>query len=89
MKTRNGFISNSSSGSFIINKNCLSDLQIDNIKNHATSLYFKRNSNHKYDAWNISEDEFCIYGRTSMDNFDMWEFLRVIGVDMNMVEWGD
>lgn len=89
MKTRNGFISNSSSSSFIISKNCLSELQINAIKNHATTSYFKRNACNEYDAWNIDEDEFCIYGRTDMDNFSMDDFLRVLGVNMSIVKWDD
>ena len=89
MKTRNGFVSNSSSSSFIISKNVLNEIQIDAIKNHASNLYFKRSGCDKYDAWNISEDDLFIYGSTSMDNFDMEKFLSIIGVDLNTISWGD
>jgi hypothetical protein len=84
-----GFISNSSSSSFIISKQCLNGLQIDAIKNHTTNLYFKRSGCDKYDAWSISEDDLFIYGSTSMDNFDMREFLSMIGVDLKIVKWDD
>ncbi|MFA5745624.1 MAG: hypothetical protein WCX79_00285 [Candidatus Paceibacterota bacterium] len=89
MKTRHGFISNSSSSSFIISKQFLNELQIDAIKNHETNLYFKRSGCDKYDVWNIHEDELFVYGFTSMDNFDMREFLSMIGIDDNIVKWDD
>lgn len=89
MKTRKGFVSNSSSSSFVISKNVLNGIQIGSIINHGCSLYFKRSGCRPYDIWNISEDEFCIYGSTGMDNFDMEKFLRMLGVNMNTVEWGD
>lgn len=43
----------------------------------------------EYDRWDISEDETHIAGYTSMDNFDMEQFLTVIGVDPSVVEWGE
>lgn len=89
MKTRNGFVSNSSSSSFIISKNLLSEWQINAIKNHATSLWFKRNGCESYDIWDISEDNLFVYGSTDMDNFSMGEFLSAIGVDPNTISWGD
>lgn len=39
------------------------------------------------DGWNISEDEVDIRGYTSMDNFDMRQFLEDIGVNMDKVRW--
>jgi len=89
MKTRLGFVSNSSSSSFIISKQFLNEWQIDAIKNHTTNLYFKRSGCDKYDAWNINEDELFVYGSTGMDNFDMREFLSMIGVDDRIIKWDD
>ena len=81
MKTRNGFVSNSSSSSFIICKNLLTEWQIEAIKNHTSS--------DEYNRWYISEDDIYIYGSTSMDNFDMREFLCMIGINPNVVKWDD
>jgi hypothetical protein len=89
MKSRFGFVSNSSSSSFIISKHFLNEWQINAIKNHTTNLYFKRSGCDKYDAWNINEDEHFVCGSTSMDNFDMREFLCMIGINPNVVKWDD
>lgn len=42
-----------------------------------------------YDAWNIKEDEFFVYGSTNMDNFDIGKFLNTIGVNPNAIKWDD
>ena len=82
MKIRNGFVSNSSSSSFVIAKGFLSQDQIDKIYHHADRLPEKNNdlSPDKYDAWQITEDDYLIRGYTSMDNFDMREYLLSIGI---------
>jgi hypothetical protein len=41
------------------------------------------------DAWDIEVDDEIVKGWTSMDNFDMREFLERIGVDMKKVSWDD
>jgi hypothetical protein len=90
MKVRTGFVSNSSSSSFMIDKYYLSQEQIDKIKNHIEvskgmdeDFYNKDES----DAWDITEEEKYIKGFTSMDNFDMYFFLEKIGINEKIVEW--
>lgn len=84
MKIRQGFVSNSSSSSFIISKKELSAEQIGKIENHIE--YATENfPNFKYtdatDSWAVEVTEEVVYVCTFMDNFDMYEFLLLIGVD--------
>jgi hypothetical protein len=88
MKNRQGFVSNSSSSSFIIKKEALTGEQIDKIINHVEEaekmidMYCNAD-----DAWSIESDEYIIKGSTWMDNFDMEEFLDRIGVSSDDVKW--
>jgi len=88
MKVRGGFVSNSSTSSFIIDKDKLNEEQIDAIWNHIE--YSKENDIHCFstdykDEWNIVEGDDIIGGETTMDNFDMMTFLKSIGVNMDDV----
>jgi hypothetical protein len=82
MKTRTGFVSNSSSSSFIIDKKHLTTQQIELIKNHSASEGCD-------DPWDVEEKGEYVVGSTWMDNFDMEKYLREIGVPMDKVEWGE
>lgn len=79
MKVRNGFVSNSSSSSFLISKRFITDEQMEKIRDIVYP---------DYSFWYISEDETYFAGRTDMDNFDMHDFMVSIGVDMEHVKWG-
>jgi hypothetical protein len=92
MKIRDGFVSNSSSSSFVINKKCLTEEQLDAIRNH---IEYAKNNFSDFDdigyvteglVWSIKEKESEIYMSTSMDNFDMYTFLLKIGVDESKIE---
>jgi len=81
MKTRSGFVSNSSSSSFIINREHISDFQIDKLEQHEKVCG-------KYDAWTIQINNDFVIGKTDMDNFDMDEYLEyIVQVNMNHVRW--
>ena len=89
MKFRDGFVSNSSSSSFIIGKSKLSQTQIEQIKDYYNvglennvGGYFGPYSN-----WEITETEDYIKGFTIIDNFSMRDFLAFIGVKTEDIEW--
>jgi len=96
MKMRVGFVSNSSSSSFVLDKGKLSGFQIEAIRNHIA--YVQEHYPEEFyasdcDAWNIREvEEQIIQARielsTFMDNFDMDEFLRRIDAEGAILERG-
>ena len=89
MKIRNGFVSNSSSSSFTINKDDITCLQIVAIKKHIEFGNDMGVYGSDIDAWSISESDFTISGYTSMDNFSMRDFLEKIGVPEDKIKWRD
>jgi len=72
MKIRYGFVSNSSSSSFVIKKHYLSQQQIDGIKNHATCGIEYADDGY----WEIIESENAIEGFTIMDNFNLIAYMN-------------
>ena len=99
MKTRSGFVSNSSSSSFVIAKSALTELQLMMIKNHIEvckylSVFMEKTGRIgrwfdvcEGDEWDITETEDSLSGDTTMDNFDMVMFMEQIGVPMGLVEF--
>ena len=82
MKCRNGFVSNSSSSSFIIKKANITDDQLEMIRDHP-KVAEKRFPEHYFQTdcpWDIDETEATIYCSVFMDNFDMGLFLELIDV---------
>jgi hypothetical protein len=98
MKIRNGFVSNSSSSSFLIPINALGSQQVNMIKNHIEvtqnwSEYVKGEQEKEIycdesDRWDIDINEKCVWGYTFMDNFDMRFFLNeIVKVNEKYVYW--
>lgn len=80
MQLRHGFVSNSSSSSFIIRKDQLTAHQIQQIMDHATVGEAMGLDYAGSDSWSIDVTDTEVRGWTSMDNFDMRDFLIRIGV---------
>ena len=80
MKVRNGFVSNSSSASFIISKNILNKIQIKELLEY-------NNSKDNYDNWQIYEDQYYIRGDTIMDNSSISDLFTKLLIDHKQIGW--
>ena len=95
MKQRMGFVSNSSSASFVVFKDKITPEIIEDIKNHIDIAYerfpnewpryqFLKEGHREHDPysdqWPILESEKYIFGGTGMDNFEMDLFFRKLGL---------
>jgi len=88
MKTRDGFVSNSSSSSFLICKKDLTDTQIAKINNHMEEAEKLGMYVNIHDEWAIHDHGDALKLSTGMDNFDMVTFLNRIGV-REVIEWSE
>jgi hypothetical protein len=88
MKIRCGFVSNSSSSSFVIQLKDITAEQLEKIVNHATIGAQLGIDYADSDYWNIEVDSENVRFSTEMDNFDMIEFLEKIGVNDSVIgDW--
>ena len=101
MKTRYGFVSNSSSASFTIKLADITGEQLDQILNYQDVAreigdYQDPTGDVCKDEgcfgwidgfWNVQKEGDFVVANTIMDNFDFWSFLQEIGVDMAKVNY--
>ena len=89
MKARMGFVSNSSSASFVVSTKGLRKSVVNKIRYHvefAKKMGYR--SLEDGDRWVLTEKDDQISGWTRMDNIHMREFLRKIGVpDENVLDY--
>lgn len=81
MKVRNGFVSNSSSASFMVPKSRLTYIEGELLMRFCST-------EDNEDGWNIYEDGDCIRGSTIMDNEALDRYLTKHGFDKSKLEWG-
>ena len=86
MKLRSGFVSNSSSASFILLKKYLTEEQIKKILS-----YDMKEIEHEGgygECWSIKDEEDIIRGITSMDNGILNDIIREMNPPMKaLLEW--
>jgi len=87
MKLRKGFVSNSSSSSFVIPLKDITGLQLSMIIKHSEVACVLGGYDYE-DAWDIEIEGVIVRGKTFMDNFDMQHFLiNVVGIDEQLISW--
>lgn len=92
MKIKIDFITNSSSASFYIMKDRLTEDQILMIYNHINLSHVLKNKpmnlyNGPFDGWRITQDHEKVMGDTTMDNFNMLWFLTEIGIKEEYIHY--
>lgn len=82
MKTRHGFVSNSSASSFVISKSNLTYAE-----GQLLLGFLQVQKENEY--WDIYDEDTQIRGYTFMDNGQFWDYLESIGFDEDRLEYKD
>lgn len=95
MKIKVDFVTNSSSASFIIALDKITEFQRLMIHNHLDAAKMSMRMDifeytPVHSGWQIKEKDGCIIGHTSMDNFDMHSLLiEVLKIPKEDIDYGD
>ena len=81
MKVRDGFVSNSSSSSFIVARKDLTNREIELIENY--------NNDRNLDNWDIQIGDVIITGFTIMDNDDFKNYLIENNINTQLFNFED
>lgn len=84
MKVRIGFVSNSSSSSFVLGKSYMTPEQIKKFSKFMKNYYDRNNYD---DETSIGETEFYFQGTISHHNDTVRDFLDGIGVDSRYISY--
>jgi len=84
MKMRQGFVSNSSSASFVIIKDKLTEYQFKMLL-----LYSHKDNKNNIDGWDICEQEEFVKGNTIMDNGGIYSFIEELEISNDIMVWSD
>ncbi len=83
MKLRTGFVSNSSSSSFIVKKDRLTPSQKYIVENYKeTSVNSTDATFDEVDDWSMSDEGTYYKFHTSMDNFSLNSFFEFMGIEV-------
>ena len=78
MRKRLGFVSNSSSSSFVIKLKDISGEQLEKILNNKEAIEA---------GWSFSVEDSKVEGYVTIDNYSMHDFLQEINVPERVIEW--
>ena len=87
MKTRNGFVSNSSSSSFVLPKSAITAQQYDDLQEFCIIPVGEWG-----DSWDINSDRDTVSGFTCMNNSGsdvggLEDWMKKNNFPMNIIEW--
>jgi hypothetical protein len=89
MKIRIGFVSNSSSASFVVSLDKITEKDMGILMSYPQEISAAEVNRAWPDSWSITVDtqRGVIRGYTTMDNGDLSEFLNRRGVDVSLFIW--
>ena len=91
MKIRAGFVSNSSSASFVVDKRLITEAQAELLRRHSiiASMLYNELKTNIFDSadqsWELDETKTKLEFSTTMNNFDLPGFAKEIGIPQEAI----